>query len=85
MNHATSTTFLADPNYPGARKVLSRQSEFIQLTHLLADILVCGREAEHDELLQVTRLANALNEKGFSDDEVRREFAEALQAGKFYS
>lgn len=65
--------------------MLSRQPEFITLKHLLADILVCGREGEQTELLLVTGLTNALNEKGFSDDEVRREFAETLQTGQFYS
>jgi hypothetical protein len=85
VNHSTSTTILFGPKHLGDNKTLSRQSEFIKLKHLLADILVCGREAEQTELLRVTTLANALNEKGFADDEIRREFAEALENGQFYS
>lgn len=85
MNHSTSARILVGPKHLGANKALSRQSEFIKLKHLLADILVCGREARQTELLRVTALANALNEKGFTDDEIRREFAEALENGQFYS
>lgn len=85
MNHTASSRILAGSKHAGGDRRLSRQPEFIKLKNLLADIMACGREGEQTELLRVTGLANALNEKGFSDDEIRREFATALQTGRFYS
>jgi hypothetical protein len=80
-----SAKITSSPWHVADDMALSRQPEFIELRHLLADISLCRRKPQPTELLRVTSLADALNEKGFPDDEIRQAFRESLRNGRIAS